>query len=262
MSRQKRVRSSSSTTAFPLPLPWLAVVMDIEWESQVWWFLRLSHVFPHNIQSTMIWRQPLHSASAKSQFVSTFPLSFFSFLDPNHIYSTSLFFEALSPGALLPLPLEDSPIRALDEFVKSWIHVRPEVIKLLRKRSIWLSYHISSLSKFTYDATSWNQDNSNCCHRRYASRSAGGFSWNIVMRSWWMRSEPKIPKLKSYIDPRVLDGKVILPVTIGYPTFRKWPFLRRRIHKELRSTKWEALRGLKRRYMIEGKILWWGGWLV
>ena len=40
------------------------------------------------------------------------------------------------PGALLPLPLEDSPIRTLDEFSKSWIRVRPEVIELLRKRSI------------------------------------------------------------------------------------------------------------------------------
>lgn len=59
-----------------------------------------------------------------------------------------------------------------------------------------------------------------------------------------MGSEPKNLKIE-IIDPRVVDGKAIFPVTIGDPIFVKWPSPRLRIHQDLRTEKWEALQVLK-----------------
>lgn len=133
------------------------------------------------------------------------------------------------PGALLPLPLEDSPIQTPDEFSKLWIRVCQKVIDLLRKRSI--DSHTVSL-----------------LHRSLPTRPQAETKTILIFATAGTHPEPwmfflefcyeimvyglKAKNLKiEIIDPRVLDGKAIFPVTIDDPIFGKWPFLRRRIHQ-------------------------------
>ena len=156
------------------------------------------------------------------------------------------------PGALLPLPLEDSPIRILDEFNKSWIRVRPEVIKLLRKWSI--DFHTISV---LYRSLPTRPQAETKTILIVATAGTHPDPWVIFLKDCYalMVDGPGAENLKiEIIDPRVLDGKAIFPVTIDHPIFGKWPSLRRRIHQELRAEKWEALQVLKRGYMIEGEI--------
>lgn len=155
-------------------------------------------------------------------------------------------------GDLLPLPLEDSPIQDLDEFAKSWIHVRPEVIRLLQKRGI--DVHTISV---LYRSLPTRPQSETKTILIVATASMDPDPWMIFLEDCYAFLVDGLgaQNLKiEIIDPRVLNGKTCFPVTIDHPICGQWPSLRRRFHQELRSEKWQSLQVLKRGYMIAGEI--------
>lgn len=155
-----------------------------------------------------------------------------------------------TPGILLPLPLENSPIVIEDALTRSWVHIRLEVIKLLQKREVDFQ-SISIVHRHLPNTTPDKMRTLLVVATAGNSSDALVFFLDDCFTLITAGFEVHDFKIE-IIDSRASHGKIIYPLSLEDEIIERWPLLRPRIHQELEGKNWRALQVMRMGYMIAG----------